>query len=58
MSKLADCDQFAPSKSEDALLNRDFRKSDLEDVLDLLPKCFAQEFEILGASTPLTLETS
>jgi len=27
---------------------RDFRKSDLSDLLDLLPKCFAREFEISG----------
>jgi ribosomal protein S18 acetylase RimI-like enzyme len=27
---------------------RDFRKSDLNDLLDLLPRCFAREFEITG----------
>jgi ribosomal protein S18 acetylase RimI-like enzyme len=35
-------------KAEDTVLIRDFRKSDLDDLLDLLPKCFAQEFEIIG----------
>lgn len=30
------------------VLIRDFRKSDLDELLDLLPKCFAQEFSISG----------
>jgi len=30
------------------VLIRDFRKSDLDDLLELLPKCFAEEFEISG----------
>lgn len=33
---------------EDAVSIRDFHKSDLSDLLDLLPKCFAKEFEITG----------
>ena len=33
---------------EDSILIRDFRKSDLNDLLDLLPRCFAKEFEITG----------
>jgi ribosomal protein S18 acetylase RimI-like enzyme len=37
-----------PSKAEDYVLIRDFRKSDLNDLLDLLPKCFAEEFEVNG----------
>lgn len=44
-----------PNKSEDAVLIRDFRKSDLDDVLGLLPKCFAQEFEVLGGFDPAHL---
>jgi ribosomal protein S18 acetylase RimI-like enzyme len=27
---------------------RDFRKSDLDELLDLIPRCFAKEFEISG----------
>jgi ribosomal-protein-alanine N-acetyltransferase len=34
-------------KNEDVLI-RDFRKSDLNDLLDLLPKSFAEEFEVTG----------
>jgi ribosomal protein S18 acetylase RimI-like enzyme len=34
--------------TEDTVLIRDFRKSDIDDLLDLLPKCFAQEFEVSG----------
>lgn len=30
------------------LLIRDFRKSDTDDLLDLLPKSFAEEFEVTG----------
>ena len=37
-----------PSKTEDNVLIRDFRKSDLNDLLGLLPKCFATEFEVTG----------
>jgi len=33
---------------DESVLIRDFHKSDLDDVLDLLPKCFAKEFEISG----------
>ena len=33
---------------EDAVSIRDFHKSDLNDLLDLLPRCFAKEFEITG----------
>lgn len=32
----------------EGVLIRDFRKSDLGDIIDLLPKCFATEFEISG----------
>jgi ribosomal protein S18 acetylase RimI-like enzyme len=35
-------------KTKDIVLIRDFRKSDLNDLLDLLPKCFAKEFEVTG----------
>jgi ribosomal protein S18 acetylase RimI-like enzyme len=35
-------------KEADAVLIRDFQKSDLNDLLDLLPKCFAKEFEVTG----------
>lgn len=31
-----------------SILIRDFRKSDLNDLLDLLPKSFAEEFEVTG----------
>jgi ribosomal protein S18 acetylase RimI-like enzyme len=37
-----------PSKTEDNVLIRDFRKSDLNDLLNLLPRCFATEFEVTG----------
>jgi len=30
------------------VLIRDFRKSDIDQVLDLLPMCFAREFEVTG----------
>jgi len=30
------------------VLIRDFRKSDMDDLLDLLPKSFAEEFEVTG----------
>jgi ribosomal protein S18 acetylase RimI-like enzyme len=33
---------------EDVVSIRDFRKSDLDDLMDLLPRCFAKEFEITG----------
>jgi ribosomal-protein-alanine N-acetyltransferase len=33
---------------EDNVLIRDFRKSDLDDLLRLLPECFAEEFEVSG----------
>ena len=36
-----------PLSQEEALI-RDFRKSDLDGILDLLPKCFAEEFEVSG----------
>lgn len=32
----------------EGILIRDFRKSDLDELLDLIPKCFAREFEISG----------
>jgi ribosomal protein S18 acetylase RimI-like enzyme len=32
----------------DAVSIRDFKKSDLNDVLDLLPRCFSKEFAITG----------
>jgi ribosomal protein S18 acetylase RimI-like enzyme len=35
-------------KTDDNVLVRDFRKSDLNDLLELLPKCFAKEFEVTG----------
>lgn len=35
-------------KTDDGVLIRDFRKSDLNDLLDLLPKCFTEEFEVTG----------
>lgn len=34
-------------KNEDILI-RDFLKSDLDGLLDLMPKCFSKEFEIAG----------
>ena len=37
-----------PMKMNGDVWIRDFRKSDLNDLLDLLPKCFAKEFEITG----------
>jgi ribosomal protein S18 acetylase RimI-like enzyme len=37
-----------PGKTYDNVLIRDFRKSDLNDFLDLLPTCFAREFEVTG----------
>jgi ribosomal protein S18 acetylase RimI-like enzyme len=33
---------------EDSIRIRDFRRPDLNDLLDLLPRCFAKEFEITG----------
>ena len=33
---------------EDKVLIGDFRKSDLDDLLRLLPECFAEEFEVSG----------
>ncbi|HYC11489.1 MAG TPA: GNAT family N-acetyltransferase [Nitrososphaerales archaeon] len=36
------------SRSGETIAIRDFRKSDLEDLLELLPRCFAQEFEVTG----------
>lgn len=38
----------AANRTGGAFLIRDLRKSDLDDLLDLLPKCFAKEFEIKG----------
>src|SRR5208337_5149987 len=35
-------------KTNDNVLIRDFRKSDLNDLLGLLPMCFSGEFEISG----------
>jgi ribosomal protein S18 acetylase RimI-like enzyme len=35
-------------EKHDYVLIRDFRKSDLSDLLDLLPRCFAREFEFSG----------
>ena len=35
-------------KTNDNVLIRDFRKSDLNDLLDLFPMCFTKEFEISG----------
>ena len=35
-------------KEEDAVLVRDFQKTDLNDLLDLLPRCFTKEFELTG----------
>jgi ribosomal protein S18 acetylase RimI-like enzyme len=37
-----------PMKMNGDVLIRDFRKSDLNDLLDLLPKCFTREFEVTG----------
>jgi ribosomal protein S18 acetylase RimI-like enzyme len=34
--------------NKEGVLIRDFRKTDLDSVLDLLPRCFAKEFEISG----------
>lgn len=34
--------------TKDRVLLRDFRKSDLNDLLDLFPRCFAKEFEVTG----------
>jgi ribosomal protein S18 acetylase RimI-like enzyme len=33
---------------KDEVVIRDFRKSDLDGLLDLSPKCFAKEFEVFG----------
>jgi ribosomal protein S18 acetylase RimI-like enzyme len=38
----------AASRAGGGFLIRDLCKSDLDDLLDLLPKCFAKEFEIMG----------
>jgi ribosomal protein S18 acetylase RimI-like enzyme len=35
-------------KTEGDVLIRDFRKSDVDDLLNLLPMCFAKEFEVTG----------
>jgi ribosomal protein S18 acetylase RimI-like enzyme len=45
-SEASDKEEVEMSK-EDFLI-RDFRKSDLDDLLNLLPKCFSKEFEISG----------
>jgi ribosomal protein S18 acetylase RimI-like enzyme len=34
--------------SKEGVLIRGFRKSDLDEILDLLPRCFAEEFEVSG----------
>jgi ribosomal protein S18 acetylase RimI-like enzyme len=38
-------------KTRDNVLIRDFRKSDLNDLLDLLPRCFGKEFDVTGLDT-------
>ena len=35
-------------EKHDGILIRSFRRSDLSDLLDLLPRCFAREFEVFG----------
>jgi ribosomal protein S18 acetylase RimI-like enzyme len=35
-------------EKHNGVLVRDFRRSDLSDLLDLLPRCFAREFEVSG----------
>ncbi len=45
-SEASDKEQFDMSKED--LLIRDFRKSDLDDLLNLLPRCFSKEFEVSG----------
>ncbi|HML04067.1 MAG TPA: hypothetical protein VK487_11945 [Candidatus Bathyarchaeia archaeon] len=36
------------NRGQDTVSIRELRKSDLDDLLDLLSKCFAQEFEVSG----------
>jgi ribosomal-protein-alanine N-acetyltransferase len=38
----------AGARGDEAASIRDFRKSDLDDLLNLLPKCFSKEFEVTG----------
>lgn len=56
MSEAQDMEKDEPSKTEDNVLIRDFRKSDLNDLLNLLPKCFATEFEVTGFDPDHTRE--
>lgn len=43
-----DMENTEPGKTNDNVLIRDLRKSDLNDILSLFPMCFAKEFEISG----------
>jgi ribosomal protein S18 acetylase RimI-like enzyme len=48
VSEVQDMTEGELDATKDRVLMRDFRKSDLNDLLDLFPRCFAKEFEVTG----------
>jgi ribosomal protein S18 acetylase RimI-like enzyme len=47
-SEVQDMKEGELGATKDRVLMRDFRKSDLNDLLNLFPRCFAKEFEVTG----------